>query len=334
MFYFKLLVLIIFGTIFLMPSFVFTRAWLKFNLSKRMIRERNTENGNRNETGFEELPTHIDYLTTDDDGPPELGCSNGLYLGDEDIYINCKSKCQHTDYSYKFIDPNGNENIIINNKKITGAYCLPNTIAKCNLNNSYALIGTHEYTCSSKYPMLFGGESGNEIIGCSSNSLKDNLLNRIYHNFIPGDLFIDDINEKTETGEYRFECVLNKEEIHLPKTIGSRFESEINICNKFDANGIMDFEKLQCKCDNYINNDTERGCTTCTSGWDVQTDQHGSRYGYTIARDCIDPLTVRPNDLFYIPCGKTTLSKNKRCEQAILLATNTYSPMALENMFT
>lgn len=349
MFEFKLLVLLIFGIIFLMPSTIFSYNWRKNNL-KLIDKEKGGEKGEEEEhapmdlpptTGFEDLPM-LKFMTTDTNiQSNHTGCTAGLYLGSEDEYIDCAKKCNRADYTYKFIDKDS-EHVLINNKKISGAYCLPISVAKCNLNNSYAIIGTGGYTCVSKFSMLLGGETGDEIIGCKSKRLRDNLLNLIYNGFIPENLFIDNIDEKTETGDYRFECDLNENEYLVPSDIGSRFESEINICNKFDSNGKIDFKNAMCKCDNYTNNDMNMTCTRCTSGWDAEIDVHGSKYGYVVARNCIDPLKINSLEPMYMPCGLKTLINNedndntsvKFCEKALILATNTYSPMALENIFT
>lgn len=327
MFHFKLTCIIIFGVLFLLPAITFSLNWSKFNFSK------DRANATIIESGFENLPDFVNILTTDKpDRDDKIGCSNGLFLGLIDEYVDCGALCYSTNFTYKFVDSSV-DNILIDNKKVHGAYCLPKSIAKCNLMNSHALIGRSGYLCVSKFPKLFGGESGNEIIGCKTRRLIDKLLGKIYDFSVPSNLAIDDLDEKIPTGEYRFECFRENDEISLPSSIGSRFETEYNTCNKFDVNGKIDFDGIKCKCDNYVMNDETRECTNCTSGWDVQIDVHGSKYGHVIARDCIDPLKVETYDQMYIPCGPKTLETGKICERALVIATNTYTPMALENIF-
>lgn len=329
-----------------MPSAIFSYNWKKYNLKNNTKKIGVIDTAAPpTSTGFEELPK-LNFTTTDNNSELSAandvvdGCTNGLFLGLKDEYTDCSKICRRTDYSYKFIKANSDDTVLINNKKIFGAYCLPNSIAKCNLNNSHAIIGTKGYTCVSKYSVLFGGDTGDQIIGCKSKRLKDNLLNTIYYNTIPENLFIDDIDEKTETGQYRFECDFDENQIGLPPTIGSRFESELNTCGKFDSSGKIDFVNATCSCDHYTNNNKQMSCTKCTSGWNVQIDRHGSMYGYVLARNCIDPLKVLPTDSMHMPCGLKTLEKMGSdensvpyCEKALLLATNTYTPMALENIF-
>lgn len=262
-----------------------------------------------------------------------FSCANGMFLGSFDVYENCSKKCKNDDYVYRYIHQQ--DNVIINSKKLFGAYCLPTQMAICNLNISYMVVGADGYKCLSNFPLLLGGSFGTEIIGCKSKKLKDNLTNSVYDNFVPNNLIMNDPDELLQDGTYRFECVLNLNETFLPTSIGSRFESEYNICSILDPEGRIDFEQKKCVCDNHVSKDPTRSCTRCVSGWGVSNDQHGANYAYTIGRDCVDPMkaSYAKTTIVKFPCGIRSIVTNRRCERAIINATNTYTPMALENMF-
>lgn len=336
-------------------------------------------------------------------------CNGYQYLGAANRWQNCTNRCgKNSMYEYKFIHQH--ENVVIGNKRLSGAYCILKEIAKCNLNTSNAIIGMDGYRCVSRFPQLLGGQYGNDIIGCTSRALHDNLLNETYTNHIPSELRIDDLDERLDTGDYRFHCVPNKNDMQLPPEYGSRFETETNICGLNDNNnGTFDFHNKKCVCKHYAGENENNLCTNCKSGWDASTlpvytdatktwaqTAHGNNYAYTIGRDCVD---IADNDVlvnaltridigrqsrfskrettttngpgggvvspkngifllnkFPMPCGHTTLQtlaaaaaaqqqnngadggqarppEKSGCEKALLYATNTYTPPALENMY-
>ncbi|KAJ8886372.1 hypothetical protein PR048_012583 [Dryococelus australis] len=107
-------------------------------------------------TGLESLPqpafdTNLEKYKGMTDG--NLNCSNGLYLGQEDVHVNCNEKCLSNNFEYKFITDDND--VIIHNKCMTGAYCLPKEIAKFNLHVSSAIWSINGYLCVPK-PELIG----------------------------------------------------------------------------------------------------------------------------------------------------------------------------------
>lgn len=328
-------------------------------------------------TGFKRL-VDLQFDTTNDETDTTTtttttktrlrDCGNFFYLGAANKWQNCSQICQNRDYEYKYVY--ANQNAVLANRRLVGAYCLPKDVAACNLNTSYALVGINGYKCVSRFPQLFGGHSGNEIVGCHSRRLRDNMLNVIYEEYIPPGLVVRDLDERMPDGRYRFECVLLPNEIRLPADYGSRFESELNVCGLNDNyRGRLDFEAGMCTCKNYAGGNKNNLCTMCVSGWEITSltpNVHGQKYAYTVGRDCVDidddvavdnltriSITEQPSARSHltsripIPCGHSTMKKikllendknyddvtNKSCEHAILYATNTYTPPALENMY-
>lgn len=258
-----------------------------------------------------------------------FGCGGFKFLGYNDSYMDCASICDSNDYRYRFI--NDSQTFVIGTTRLRGAYCLKSAYAKCNLNTSLAVVGKFGYNCITKFPQLLGGESGNEIIVCDGK-IKDNLVNQIYERFVPNNLFMTDVDEKVPgTNLFRFTCADEKDTVELPPTIATRFEREINPCILLDKFGKYNQETFKCDCINHIDNDPEKTCSGTREGFGVPTSIKGSKYGYNLARDCIDIFTdeYNPSQRFItFPCGE----KNLRVENALIDVTNTYSPIALEQM--
>lgn len=281
-------------------------------------------------SGLEGLPG-LDFESSDD----YTSCGDAYHLGFTDIIRDCSDVCKSGDYEYKFI--NKNHQIIINKRRLYGAYCIRKAIAKCNLNTSMAIIGLDEYKCISHYPTILGGESGNLIIACNG-VIVDRLLKKTYDTFIPNNLSLISFDERLEDGEtFRFVCETNTSSIQLPANIATRLETDVNTCGMLDPSGTLDFNQQKCTCNGrlHVNGDETNICSRCISGFGVDTGIHGWRYGYSISRDCVDPLTSDSvlTSFINFPCGEKSLVNKKYCQSAILAATNTYTPMALENMF-
>lgn len=328
----KLLIIILFISILLYPGYIYVTSYSRNNFASGLLNLRlNYDSSNL--AGMEALASAGYNGSSSIQYAGNFTCANGLYLGPVDIFESCEQKCSSDDYVYRYIKDN--EHVIINSKKLTGAYCLLKDVAACNLNVSYVVSGVDGYRCVSIFPQLLGGRFGNEIVGCRSKGFKDHLMQSVYYYFIPNNLVFHDIDELLPNGTHRFECVLNSNEMNLPRDIGSRFETEHNLCTVLDPAGAVDMEAGKCICTNYIDRDTSRPCTHCVSGWAISSKQHGAMYGYSVARDCVDPTaaTYVETKVVRFPCGMKTIGYKRKCEHAVVNVTNTYSPMALENMF-
>lgn len=339
------LVLFIIAFLMLCPGFYVLWSWYKNNFSMKYLMQ--NLNYATDLDGFGGLPPVPDFDKNNQMSQDK--CYQGYYIGIDDIGVDtgkalCENVCESGDFDYKFIDRNG---IFINNKEIRGAWCLPKPISRCNLNTSNAYIGIGRYECITKFPQLLGGAYGNQIIGCGiDNTFMDMLEQQTYSKYIPTNLIINDLDERLPNGEYRYRCKFKEKSYFTLEdtTIGGRFDLEMNSCSTFDSPGTLDFKTLTCKCDNNlnINNDINLPCTNCTSGYgivDEDRKQLGSRYGYSIGRDCVHPgkVTYHESLLSLIPCGVSKLismkdSQKTSCQRTLVLATNTYSPEMLEKI--
>lgn len=313
--------IIIFTILFIHPAVQLCFGFYRNNYSEKYINAGLQYDSSI--TGFEGLPQI--NLAPD----VQVLCDDALYLGMEDIYENCADKCKSGDYEYLFIKEKNK--VIINTKRLVGAYCIKKYISKCNLNTSMAVIGQDGYKCISHHPNVLGGESGNLIIACNG-IIMDRLEKTIYDTFIPTNLTLNTFDDKLDDGSYRFKCA--NSDVQFPSHIGSRLEDDINICRLFSSTGQRDEANARCICSSYINGDEKKPCTDCLSGWNIDTKLSGKRYAYNISRDCVEPTADSVyTDFVKIPCGDKTLALSNRCENAIVLATNTYTPLALENMY-
>lgn len=264
---------------------------------------------------------------------PDIGfdqkssCGEVIFMGFSNVYTDCKSLgCDADVYEYKFIEKG--QHIIVNGKRLQGAYCIPKGINKCNLNVSSAVIGPDGYQCVSRFPSILGGNTGNDIIACDG-IIDDHLLGKQYVNYVPTNLQLTSFDDRLDDNSFRFTCG-GKNIIPYPPTLGSRLEADKDLCSILDpVNGKFNDKEFKCDCIRYLNDDKESICSGCVEGYRADTNIHGTAFTYTIGRDCVDPFENNPlASRVKMACGPNTLSNNKRCEQAIVLATNTYSPQA------
>lgn len=304
-------------------------------------------------TGFETLPT---VVLKENQGPDDNEydaknrlldlqnkCRFGHYLGEKNEPVSCASICNNNgdEFQYKFFPTE----IIINQFSYKGAYCMPSEAAACNPHLGKIIYANNKYVCIPRYPHLFGGIGSNLIVGCNG-SILDKMTNTTYRDAVPSTFRIQDVDEKLDNGEYRIVCTDQSDVLRnklIPLNNGSRFEYVPNKCASLLYNAptdtMPDYSTGNCNCGKHNANfkfDVKLPCTSCISIWggsDPTT--KGAKYAFSIARQCIDLHT--DNSLYKemkIPCSFDTIqnpTKNS-CERAILLATNTYSPIALEEM--
>lgn len=335
--------------IFIQPLIVLYISWKKTNFSENYLSQNLQYSVGM--TGFEGLPDFrkgdqlIGQAIT-----PEI-CSNGYFLGERELTnVNCTNLCNSNSnlyFSYKFITKNS---IIINEKYLrAGSWCLPTSLALCNLNVSLAIKSIGKYECVSKYPQIFGGLYGNEIIGCAPMyELNDNLKKITYTNNIPSTMVINDIDEKIPgTDTFRFSCNTfdNSNKNHgnnnhfqtflMRPDLGNRFQLFYDSCSFFDPGGKLVNNKCECsheKRKNIIKPGLENSshtkevlCSVCTSGYEIideKLPQFGSKYGVSIGINCVDPvyidyvksMPVYSNGVF--PCGLKTLLSIREDEKS------------------
>lgn len=307
-------------------------------------------NYTRGLTGFEKLPTVIlksnKKITENEDKfiDVRMKCHFGYYLGQKNEPVSCASICNdsNSEFQYRFFPTE----TIINKSLFFGAYCMPSEAAACNPYLGKIIYTDNRYICISRYPDLFGGVGCNLITGCNG-LIIDRLTNKIYKDVVPNTFRIENVDEKLNDGNYRIACAENfdaKTNPLIPLNNGSRFEFISNMCASLIYNAPTqvqpDYSTGNCFCGSsglsHFKNNSKLPCTACVSRWKgTDVNVRGAEFAYSIARPCIDKDT--PNSLIKIlkiPCAFETINNSMKnsCERAILLATNTYSPLALDNI--
>ncbi|AQQ79972.1 hypothetical protein LbFV_ORF52 [Leptopilina boulardi filamentous virus] len=261
--------------------------------------------------------------------------------------FSCSNECNNNGSEYYFKKIFKKKSLYYDSYKQSGTHCIKYNIENCNLDMNRLFFDEKEnkYICLSKYNFLFGGKYGTKIITCNGK-LIDRKENVIYHNYIPNDLNIIDIDEKIDNNTYRYECLeqkdlLNNTLINIPQYL--RFYFMQNYCTSLIPNtsnlSLPNFSTSTCEnSENYnlhhFNDNVKNPFSTCVSEFAENTSStnKGGEYATSINNSCIGPGTPKQfwNKL-HVPCSESAL-ENGYCEKSILLATTTYSPLTLHEI--
>ena len=120
---------------------------------------------------------------------------NGLYLGKDDVYINCNNVCKMPGFAYHhFNNTSYLTKYLVSGK--AGAYCIPEKIVKCNPYMSTIVRDAYDWKCYPKFPSIFGGANGTDIQVCNGE-LTDMLTGENYKHSIPINLQVQDPENET-----------------------------------------------------------------------------------------------------------------------------------------
>ncbi|XP_025194294.1 uncharacterized protein LOC112593915 [Melanaphis sacchari] len=153
-----------------------------------------------------------------------------------------------------------------NAKLESGAYCSIGRRPECNVKTTSVLMTVNSVTCRSKYPRLFGGVTGNEVIACNDSVINDplNVLwdyrNNVRVNAETVEIDTDD--ELLNTDEYRFRCQYmgkDSNENNFIENPYDRFHPMRNYCSEYiygahpSIRTVVDTEKgtMYCDCGDY-----------------------------------------------------------------------------------
>lgn len=360
------LVVVVF-LIFLQPLLALYFSWRNTNFSERYLSAGLPYSTDM--SGFAGLPDirKGDQLIGQAAAGGQETCENGYYVGLEQMSrVDCARICNATSaeqFVYKYIT---GPHVVVNNQYLRpGGWCLPTSLARCNLNISTAVKALGRYECISKFPRLLGGPHGNDIVGCAPNyEFNDNLLGITYTHNVPSTLVIADLDERLpHSNEFRYTCNVRRQFATLlaRPDLGNRFQLSYDACNFFDSDGRMVNNRCECSAQHA----SERAivkpllqgqrdamahvCSSCTSGYgllDEKSPQHGSKYGVSIGVNCVDPQRIEYYKTLYVdmngvvPCGIRTLTSLRErddapkygCQRALLNVTNTYTPEMLQRI--
>lgn len=155
--------------------------------------------------------------------------------------------------------------IVSNNSQLSpGTYCSIGDRPECNSQTTIPMLTINSVVCRSRFPQLFGGTLGNDIVACSSSEFTNvnNVLWDYLHNEAvnPATILIDDADEKLTSGEYRFRCKFNGRddkgnlyvESPLNRFIPWRNWCAENIYNAHDSvQTVFTSNDFQCECGDF-----------------------------------------------------------------------------------
>jgi len=247
------------------------------NLNLKNAELNNLLNGNT----IQNLPA-INIITTNPDVNTLQSCRDGpIFMGRDGTDFSCRQLCGTNG---RLFHVNPGEEIFSNGQRLEpGMYCglrPPN----CNLNTTYAVATGNSVACRSKFPRIFGGPEGNQIIACNNsvydnpnNILWDNLKNQRVTQFT--EMF--DANERLSNNNFRFTCRFGDDQMqnrYIEHPI-DRFHPQRNYCSRGLFRGHRDILQLpsgECYCGNpdstRVRNkfpgDEFSECTACFSDFD------------------------------------------------------------------
>lgn len=162
-----------------------------------------------------------------------------------------------------------------------GIYCVLDPPV-CNTNTSYVLATANSTACKSKYPNMFGGLNGNEIVACNDekypatgSSLWDFSNNEAVN---PNTIVMTHEDELLPNGDYRFQCKFSETAKGNPYIAHplNRFHPIPDKCNNtilrasYDVHADITDSSWTCNCGEYdttrvqnLSSDPKSICTSC-----------------------------------------------------------------------
>lgn len=119
----------------------------------------------------------------------------------------------------------------------SGVHCLLGARPECNTKTTITMMTVNSITCRTKFPRLFGGKTGGDIVACNNSVINDprNVLWDYSENrrVDPWRSVVTDEDERLPDGTYRYRCRfkgLNERENHYIEHPYDRFHPITNYC--------------------------------------------------------------------------------------------------------
>lgn len=241
--------------------------------------------------------------------------NNGWFISPYDEYVNCNEICGVSDgVEYKFVK---RKNFMFNNRNLKlGSYCLPTAAAICNQYTSILIYTLNGWRCYPKF-RAFNGVGGNKIVACNG-ILVDHLLGKIYQGQIDPNLVMSDIDERLETGEYRFTCTEKSvDPIYHNLTIEAPIDRLIrltNVCQMYTpytkGKNQPNWATGTCDCENRIES-VENGppMNICLPWNPTNMDSRMPNFAVKLMH-CLQDWSPNTNNPDTIPCGVSMYDEN------------------------
>lgn len=264
----------------------------------------------------------------------------GDYATDEQCIIKCMSS------TAKAINVYAGDEVMYNNKKLnTGAYCTIGPRPQCNMKTTRAMMTINSITCVPKYPNLFGGPLGNQIIACNdiahynhNNVLWDYSENKLVNQYT---IVMTDEDETLADGSFRFRCKFGRDERfnNYIEHLSNRFHPMRNYCTSYlyAAHPDVQFKKTEdsyiCDCgnskdtrvENLIPNDKTSPCSPFTlSDKLIREYPSGKRMQLSVPYKCFNVNSLITDVPNMLPCPEDKFTTQSAFLDEIKLEYVTY----------
>lgn len=130
--------------------------------------------GLTNANGINNIPG-ITINTNNDQLQMANSCAKGpVRVSDHFDDYDCIETCSSSNAYANVVDEQ-NE-IYVENKKLNhGTYCVLGRRPLCNPRTTIVMKTVNSVVCRSKFPNLFGGKTGNDIVACKNTKINDPL---------------------------------------------------------------------------------------------------------------------------------------------------------------
>lgn len=188
-----------------------------------------------------------------------------ILFGTTGTDVDCQRMCAN-ETAHVLNVSDDNESYYEQNKLETGAYCMIGRRPECNTKTTSILMTINSVTCRSKYPKLFGGKTGNDVVACNDSKINDplNILWDYKNNtrVRAETVSLKDEDELLLNGDYRFRCRFMGKDSNgntFMENPYDRFHPIKNYCAEYvygahpSVKTIVDVEnnKIKCDCGDY-----------------------------------------------------------------------------------
>ena len=284
----------------------------------------------------------LSITSTNQDVSTANSCDkNPVYYGPKATTKDCISMCANVNTEVLQVE-DGDIQIFNDTVLKTGSYCYVGSRPFCNMNTTYAVMTINSIVCRPKFPRLFGGVEGSQILACNNqliydpkNRLKDNLDGTFVDPFLTT---IQDVDETLPDGSFRFTCDFGgydeKSNAYQEHPL-DRFHPIRNYCasriylaheavlTKFSPDG----KTFECDCGNpdqtrVVNSDPSDPTSKCSS-FPFKTTQDGIIYTTEVPIPCFTLYSTLDDMGTRFPCSENKFTNEYSGDREIVTLTYT-----------
>lgn len=189
-----------------------------------------------NGSGINNIPL-LNIISTNPAVTKANNCGKGpVYIGNTGSDSDCIKVCANS--SASVINVEEGETFISNSSVLQpGAHCIIGPRPECNMKTTDALMTINSIVCRPKFPNLFGGPTGTNVVACNNRLINDPqnyLWDYKYNQKVdPWTTVVTDEDELLNDGAFRFRCRFNGYDVRQNKYMQhpfNRFHPISNYC--------------------------------------------------------------------------------------------------------